>query len=107
MTDTTVSSKIRITLKAYDHKVVDASAKQILETLLRTGAKVAGPIPLPTKRKRFDVLESPFKFKKSIEQFEMRTHKRVIDVIESTPKTIDSLMNLSLPSGCDAEVKMK
>jgi len=98
--------RIRIRLKAYDHKVIDQSAKQIVETALRTGATIAGPIPLPTKRSLYTVVKSPHVYKKGREQFEMRVHKRLIDVLDPSPKTIDSLMNLSLPSGCDAEIKM-
>ncbi len=98
--------KIRIRLKAYDHKVIDLSAKQIVETATRSGAQVNGPIPLPTKKTVFTVVKSPHVYKKGREQFEMRVHKRLIDVLEPTPKTIDSLMNLSLPAGCDAEIKM-
>jgi len=98
--------RIRIRLKAYDHKVIDQSAKQIVDTALRTGAKIAGPIPLPTRKTTYTVVKSPHVFKKGREQFEMRVHKRLIDVLEPTPKTIDSLMNLSLPAGCDAEIKM-
>jgi len=98
--------RIRIRLKAYDHKVIDQSAKQIVDTALRTGATIAGPIPLPTRKSTFTVVKSPHVFKKGREQFEMRVHKRLIDVFEPTPKTIDSLMNLSLPAGCDAEIKM-
>jgi small subunit ribosomal protein S10 len=101
-----IKQKIRIRLKAYDHKVIDQAAKQIVDTALRTGASLAGPIPLPTKKSTFTVIKSPFKFKKGREQFEMRVHKRLIDVYEPTPKTIDSLMNLSLPAGCDVEIKM-
>ena len=98
--------RIRIRLKAYDHKVIDQSAKQIIETAERTGATVKGPIPLPTKRSSYTVIRAPHVYKKSREQFEMRVHKRLIDITEPTPKTIDSLMNLSLPAGCDAEIKM-
>jgi small subunit ribosomal protein S10 len=98
--------RIRIRLKAYDHKVIDQSAKQIVETALRTGAKIAGPIPLPTRKSTFTVIKSPHVYKKGREQFEMRVHKRLIDITDPTPKTIDSLMNLSLPAGCDAEIKM-
>ncbi len=98
--------RIRIRLKAYDHKVIDQSAKQIVDTALRTGATVAGPIPLPTKKTLYTVVKSPHVYKKGREQFEMRVHKRLIDVLNPTPKTIDSLMNLSLPAGCDAEIKM-
>ena len=101
-----VKSRIRIRLKAYDHKVIDQSAKQIVETALRTGATIAGPIPLPTRKSTFTVVKSPHVFKKGREQYEMRVHKRLIDVFDPTPKTIDSLMNLSLPAGCDAEIKM-
>ena len=98
--------RIRIPLKAYDHKVIDQSAKQIVDTALRTGATIAGPIPLPTRKSTFTVVKSPHVYKKGREQFEMRIHKRLIDVFDPTPKTIDSLMNLSLPAGCDAEIKM-
>lgn len=98
--------RIRIRLKAYDHKVIDQSAKQIVDTALRTGATIAGPIPLPTKKTTYTVIKSPHVYKKGREQFEMRVHKRLIDVFNPTPKTIDSLMNLSLPAGCDAEIKM-
>jgi small subunit ribosomal protein S10 len=101
-----VKQRIRIRLKAYDHKVIDQAAKQIIDTALRTGASLAGPIPLPTRRSTFTVVKSPHVFKKGREQFEMRVHKRLIDVFEPTPKTIDSLMNLSLPAGCDVEIKM-
>lgn len=98
--------RIRIRLKAYDHKVIDQAAKQIVDTAIRTGASLAGPIPLPTKRHTYTVIKSPHVYKKGREQFEMRIHKRLIDVFEPTPKTIDSLMNLSLPAGCDVEIKM-
>ncbi len=101
-----MKQRIRIRLKAYDHKVIDQSAKQIVDTALRTGATIAGPIPLPTRKSTFTVVKSPHVYKKGREQFEMRIHKRLIDVLEPTPKTIDSLMNLSLPAGCDAEIKM-
>jgi small subunit ribosomal protein S10 len=101
-----VKQRIRIRLKAYDHKVIDQSAKQIVETALRTGATIAGPIPLPTRKSVFTVVKSPHVYKKGREQFEMRVHKRLIDITDPTPKTIDSLMNLSLPAGCDAEIKM-
>lgn len=100
------SQRIRIRLKAYDHKVIDQSSKQIVDTALRTGATVAGPIPLPTRKTVYTVVKSPHVYKKGREQFEMRVHKRLIDVLNPTPKTIDSLMNLSLPAGCDAEIKM-
>ncbi len=101
-----IKQRIRIRLKAYDHKVIDQSAKQIVETALRTGANISGPIPLPTRRSTYTVVKSPHVYKKSREQFEMRVHKRLIDITDPTPKTIDSLMNLSLPAGCDAEIKM-
>ena len=102
----TGKQRIRIRLKAYDHKIIDQSAKQIVDTALRTGATIAGPIPLPTKKTLYTVIKSPHVYKKGREQFEMRVHKRLIDVLDPTPKTIDSLMNLSLPAGCDAEIKM-
>ncbi len=98
--------RIRIRLKAYDHKVIDQAAKQIIDTALRTGAVVAGRIPLPNRKNTFTVVKSPHVYKKGREQFEMRTHKRLIDVLEPTSKTIDSLMSLSLPAGCDVEIKM-
>ena len=98
--------RIRIRLKAYDSKVIDQSAKQIIDTALRTGAVVAGPIPLPTERNVTTVLRSPHVYKDAREQFEMRTHKRLIDITEPTPKTIDALMNLNLPAGVDIEIKM-
>ena len=104
--DASSRQRVRIRLKAYDHKVIDQSAKQIVDTAIRTGAKIAGPIPLPTRTTKYTVVKSPFVYKKSREQFEMRTHKRLIDVYDPSAKTIDSLMSLSLPAGCDAEIKM-
>ena len=98
--------KIRIKIQAYDHKIIDDCARLIIETAERTGAIVAGPIPLPTKIEKFTVNRSTFKFKKARDQFEIRTHKRLIDITESTPKTIDSLTNLSLPAGVDIEIRM-
>ena len=98
--------KIRIRLKAYDHRVIDQSAKQIVDTAIRTGAKVSGPVPLPTKRSTFTVVKSPHVYKTGGEAFEMKVHKRLIDILNATPKTIDSLQNLSLPAGVDAEIKM-
>lgn len=98
--------RIRIRLKAYDHKVIDQSAKQIIDTALRTGAKVIGPVPLPVKRSTYTVVKSPHVYKKGGEAYEMRIHKRLIDIIDVKPKTIDSLQNLSLPAGVDAEIKM-
>ena len=106
MADSPAAPRIRIRLKAYDHKIIDQAAKQIVDTALRTGASLAGPIPLPTRKQTFTVIKSPHVYKKGREQFEMRTHKRLIDVFEPTPKIIDSLMNLSLPAGCDVEIKM-
>ena len=98
--------KIRIRLKAYDHKALDQSAVKIVETAKRTGALVSGPIPLPTEKNIFTILRSPHVNKDSREQFEMRTHKRLIDITNATPKTIDNLQNLSLPAGVDAEIRM-
>ena len=98
--------KIRIRLKAYDHKVIDLSAKQIVETATRSGAQVNGPIPLPTRKTTYTVIKSPHDYKKGMEQFEMRVHKSISNILNPTPKTIDSLMNLNLPAGCDAEIKM-
>ena len=99
------SQKIRIKLKAYDHQLIDQSAKKIVETAERTGAKVAGPIPLPTKKEVVTILRAVHKYKDSRDQFEMRTHKRLIDILEPTPKTIDTLLKLSLPTGVDIEIK--
>ena len=98
--------KIRIRLKAYDHRILDQSAEQIVEAAERTGAAVAGPIPLPTHIKKFCVIRSPFKDKDSQEQFEIRTHKRLNDILEPTSKTVDTLMRLQLPSGVDIEIKL-
>ena len=98
--------KIRIRLKAYDHRVIDQSAKRIVETAERSGAQVAGPIPLPTKIERFTVMRSPFIDKDSQEHFEMRTHNRLIDVMDPDSKTIDMLMRLNLPAGVDIEIKI-
>ncbi len=100
------SQRIRIKIKAYDHKIIDQSAKQIVETAQRTGAKVLGPIPLPTENSKYTVIRASFAHKDSREQFEMRVHKRLIDIQQPTAKTIDSLMNLNLPSGVDVEIKM-
>jgi len=97
--------KIRIRLKAFDHRILDQSAQQIVETAERTGALVAGPVPLPTKIEKFSVLRSPFIDKDSQEQFEIRTHKRLIDILEPTQKTINALMRLNLPAGVDVEIK--
>lgn len=97
---------IRIKLKAYDHEVIDQSARKIVDTVSRTGANVHGPIPLPTRIEKFAVIRSPFKDKDSREHFEMRTHKRVIDIVDPTPKTIDSLQRLDLPAGVEIEIKL-
>jgi len=98
--------KIRIRLKAYDHRVLDQSAQRIVETAERTGARVVGPVPLPTRIERFTVQRSPFIDKNSQEHFEIRTHKRLIDVIDPDSKTLDSLMRLNLPAGVDIEIKI-
>lgn len=97
--------KIRIRLKAYDHRIIDKSARKMLETLERSGAKVVGPIPLPTEKKKLTVLKSTFVHKDSREQFESRVHKRLIDVVEPNAKTIDSLQSLDMPAGVDIEIK--
>jgi small subunit ribosomal protein S10 len=98
--------RIRIRLKAFDHKSLDQAAQQIVETAERTGAQVAGPVPLPTKLEKFCVIRSPFIDKDSREQFEIRTHKRLIDVLEPSPRTVDALMRLNLASGVDIEIKL-
>jgi small subunit ribosomal protein S10 len=100
------SQNIRIRLKAFDHRVLDQSAKEIVNTARRTGAEVRGPIPLPTRLERFTVLRSPHIDKKSREQFEIRTHKRVLDIIDPTPQTVDALMKLDLASGVNVEIKL-
>ncbi len=99
-------SKLRIKLRAYDHKVIDNSAKQIIETALRYGAEVSGPVPLPTEIHKYTVNRSSFVHKDSREQFEMRVHKRLIDILNPDPKVIDALMSLTLPAGVDIEIKM-
>ena len=98
--------RIRIRLKAFDHRILDQSAAQIVETAERTGAAVAGPVPLPTRIEKFCVIRSPFIDKDSREQFEMRTHKRLLDIVDPTPQTVDSLMKLDLPAGVDVEIKL-
>lgn len=103
---TTSKQRIRIRLKAYDHRVLDRSAAQIVESAERTGAQVAGPVPLPTRVRRYTVMRSPFIDKDSRDQFEMRTHKRLIDIFEPTSRTVDTLMRLQLPSGVDIEIKL-
>jgi small subunit ribosomal protein S10 len=97
--------RIRIRLKAYDHRILDQSTSEIVETAKKTGAHVAGPIPLPTIRNRYTVLRSPHVDKKSREQFEIRTHKRLLDILEPTQDTVDALMKLDLPAGVDVEIK--
>jgi len=98
--------KIRIRLKAFDHKILDQSALKIAETANRTGALISGPVPLPTEKSVITVLRSPHADKDAQEQFEMRTHKRLVDILEPTPKTIDALMRLDLPAGVDIEIKL-
>lgn len=98
--------RIRIKIKAYDHKVIDQSAKQIVDAAMRSGATVIGPVPLPTSTNKYTVLRGAFVHKDSRDQYEMRTHKRLIDIVDSSPKTIDDLMNLNLPTGVDIEIKM-
>jgi small subunit ribosomal protein S10 len=100
------SQKIRISLKAYDHKMIDRSALEIVDTARRTGALVKGPIPLPTKKERFDILRSPHVNKASRDQLEIRTHKRILDIIEPTDKTVDALMKLDLSAGVGVEIKL-
>ena len=100
------SQKIRIRLKGYDHEVVDQSSKLIVDTAQKTGARVSGPIPLPTERNLYTVIRSPHKDKDSREEFEMRTHKRLIDILDPTQTTVDSLMRLDLPAGVDIEIKL-
>jgi small subunit ribosomal protein S10 len=99
--------RIRIRLKAYDHEVIDQSTKKIVETVLRTQAKVRGPVPLPTEINRFTVIRSPHKYKDSREHFEMRVHKRLLDIVEHTSKTVDSLQRIELPAGVDIEIKIQ
>ncbi len=99
------SERIRIRLVSYDHRLLDESARKIVETAKKTGAKVVGPVPLPTKREVFTVIRSPHKDKDSREQFERRTHKRLIDILETTPKTMDALVHLKIPSGVDIVLK--
>ena len=105
MATASFSDKIRIRLKAYDYRVLDQSTTEIVDTAKRTGARLAGPIPLPTAKNKWTVLRSPHVDKKSREQFEIRTHKRLIDIFEPTPQTVDALMKLDLPAGVDVEIK--
>ena len=100
-----INEKIRIRLKAYDHRVLDQSTTEIVDIAKRTGARVSGPIPLPTRISRYTVLRSPHVDKKSREQFEIRTHKRMVDILEPTPQTVDALMKLDLPAAIDVEIK--
>jgi small subunit ribosomal protein S10 len=101
-----VKEKIRIRLKSYDHQLIDQSAEKIVETAKRTGAKVSGPIPLPTDKEIITILRAVHKYKDSREQFEMRTHKRLIDIIMPSPKTVEALMGLELPAGVEIEIKL-
>jgi small subunit ribosomal protein S10 len=101
-----LQQKIRIRLNAYDHRLLDQSVGEIVDTAKRTGARISGPVPLPTKISRYTVLRSPHVDKKSREQFEIRTHKRLIDILEPTPQTVDALMKLDLSAGVDVEIKL-
>ena len=101
-----MSERIRIRLKAYDHRVLDQSVREIVDAVKRTGGRVAGPVPLPTRIERFTVNRSPHIDKKSREQFEMRTHKRLLDIVDPTPQTVDALMKLDLAAGVDVEIKL-
>jgi small subunit ribosomal protein S10 len=103
----TANQKIRIRLKAFDYKLIDQSALEIVETAKRTGAVVKGPVPLPTRIQRFDVLRSPHVNKTSRDQFEIRTHQRLMDIVDPTDKTVDALMKLDLPAGVDVEIKLQ
>ncbi|NTU98727.1 30S ribosomal protein S10 [Candidatus Falkowbacteria bacterium] len=100
------NQRIRIKIKAFDHKIIDQSTKTIIETALRSGAKIFGPIPLPTEKKKYTVNRSTFVHKDAREQFEMRIHKRIVDIVEPSAQTIEALSSLSLPSGVDVEIKM-
>lgn len=100
------SQRIRIKLKAYDHNLIDESASRIVETAKRTGAKISGPVPLPTQKEIITILRATHKYKDSREQFEIRTHKRLIDILEANAKTTDALMRLDLPAGVDIEIKL-
>lgn len=99
------SPRIRIKLKAYDHKLIDQSAKQIVDAVERDGAKISGPVPLPTGKKKYTVNRSTFVHKKARDQYEIRVHKRLIDIVEATPRTVDTLMSLNLPAGVDVSMK--
>ncbi|TDJ44688.1 MAG: 30S ribosomal protein S10 [Gammaproteobacteria bacterium] len=100
------NQNIRIRLKAFDHRLIDSSAKEIVETAKRTGAQVKGPVPLPTKMERFTILISPHVNKDARDQYELRTHKRLMDIVEPTDKTVDALMKLELPAGVDVQIKL-
>lgn len=100
------NTRIRIKLKAYEHNLIDQSAAKIVDTTRRTGARVSGPIPLPTEKEIITILRAPHKYKDSREQFEMRTHKRLIDILQPSAKTVDALMKLDLPAGVDIEIKL-
>ena len=100
-----MAQKIRIRLKAYDHEIIDQSTKKIVETVVRTQATVRGPVPLPTEKHRYTVIRSPHKYKDSREHFEMRTHKRLIDILDPTPKTVDALMRIDLPASVDVNIQ--
>lgn len=101
-----VGPRLRVKIKAYDHKIIDGATKTIIDTAERNGAKVVGPVPLPTHIQKYSVNRATFVHKTAQEQFEMRTHKRLLDILNTTPKSIDALMNLNLPSGVDVEIKM-
>jgi small subunit ribosomal protein S10 len=101
-----MAQKIRIRLKAYDHEIIDQSTRKIVETVVRTSAKVRGPVPLPTEKHRYTVIRGPHKHKDSREHFEMRVHKRLLDILEPSPKTVDSLQRLELPAGIEIEIKI-
>jgi small subunit ribosomal protein S10 len=101
-----MAQKIRIRLKAYDHEIIDQSTRKIVETVIRTSAKVRGPVPLPTEKHRYTVIRGPHKDKDSREHFEMRVHKRLLDILEPSPKTVDSLSRLDLPAGIEIEIKI-
>lgn len=103
---TAVKERVRIKLRAYDHRILDQSAQEIVNTAKRTGAKISGPIPLPTKIERFTVLKGPTIDKRAREQFEIRTHKRLLDIIDPNARTVDALMKLDLPAGVDVEIKL-
>ena len=103
--DAMAGQKIRIRLKSYDHEVIDSSARKIVDTVTRAGAQVVGPVPLPTEKNVFCVIRSPHKYKDSREHFEMRTHKRLIDILDPTPKTVDALMRIDLPASVDVNIQ--